>query len=28
VTGTSVKLSEADGDLYDWAIPWDQWQTM
>jgi len=28
VTGTSVQLSEADGDLYDWAIPWDQWQTM
>ena len=26
VTGTSVQLSEADGDLYDWAIPWDQWQ--
>ena len=19
-------ISEADGDIYDWAIPWDQWQ--
>jgi lipoprotein-anchoring transpeptidase ErfK/SrfK len=19
-------LSPADGDIYDWAIPWDQWQ--
>ena len=26
VTGTSVPLSAADGDIYDWAIPWDQWQ--
>ncbi|MDQ6657185.1 MAG: Ig-like domain-containing protein [Actinomycetota bacterium] len=25
VTGTSVKLSASDGDIYDWAIPWDQW---
>ncbi len=28
VTGTSVPLSSDDGDLYDWAIPWDQWLTM
>ncbi len=28
VTGTSVELSEADGDYYDWAIPWSQWKTM
>jgi lipoprotein-anchoring transpeptidase ErfK/SrfK len=25
VTGTSVALSDADGDLYDWTIPWDKW---
>jgi lipoprotein-anchoring transpeptidase ErfK/SrfK len=28
VTGTSVPLSAADGDIYDWAIPWSQWQTL
>ncbi len=28
VAGTSVQLSEADGDYYDWAIPWDQWKAM
>ena len=28
VTGTSVKLSAADGDVYDWAIPWSEWKTM
>jgi len=28
VTGTSVALSAADGDIYDWAIPWQQWQTL
>jgi len=28
VTGTSVPLSAADGDIYDWAIPWDEWLTM
>jgi lipoprotein-anchoring transpeptidase ErfK/SrfK len=28
VTGTSVPLSAADGDIYDWAIPWDQWKAM
>jgi lipoprotein-anchoring transpeptidase ErfK/SrfK len=25
VTGTSVQLSAADGDLFDWTIPWDKW---
>ena len=25
VTGTSVPLSADDGDIYDWAIPYDQW---
>jgi len=28
VTGTSVQLSAADGDLYDWALTWDQWQAI
>jgi len=28
VTGTSVPLSAADGDIYDWAIPWSDWLTM
>ncbi|MDQ3456386.1 MAG: Ig-like domain-containing protein [Actinomycetota bacterium] len=25
VVGTSVPLGPADGDIYDWAIPWEQW---
>jgi len=28
ITGTAVPLSAADGDVYDWAIPWDQWTKM
>jgi lipoprotein-anchoring transpeptidase ErfK/SrfK len=28
VTGTSVPLSSSDGDIYDWAIPWSQWQNL
>ncbi len=28
VTGTSVQLSPADGDIYDWAIPWSRWTTL
>jgi lipoprotein-anchoring transpeptidase ErfK/SrfK len=28
VTGTSVELSYADGDLWDWAISWDEWVSM
>jgi lipoprotein-anchoring transpeptidase ErfK/SrfK len=28
VTGTSVQLSKADGDLYDWTIPWADWTKM
>ena len=23
---TGPMLSAADGDIYDWAVPWDQWQ--
>ncbi|MFF0489598.1 L,D-transpeptidase [Nocardia sp. NPDC003482] len=28
VTGTSIALSAADGDIYDWTIDWETWQTM
>ncbi|MFP5020224.1 L,D-transpeptidase [Pseudonocardia phyllosphaerae] len=28
VTGSSVALSAADGDIYDWAIPWNEWRSM
>ncbi|MFC6013641.1 L,D-transpeptidase [Nocardia lasii] len=28
VTGTSIELSQADGDIYDWAIDWETWKSM
>lgn len=28
VTGTSIPLSYADGDLWDWAVDWDSWLSM
>ncbi len=28
VTGTSIELSYADGDIWDWAVDWDQWKSM
>jgi lipoprotein-anchoring transpeptidase ErfK/SrfK len=28
VTGTSVELSYSDGDLWDWAVSWDDWKAM
>lgn len=28
VTGSSVPLTAADGDVYDWSVPWDRWTTM
>jgi lipoprotein-anchoring transpeptidase ErfK/SrfK len=28
VVGTSIPLSAADGDLYDWTIDWSTWTTM
>jgi lipoprotein-anchoring transpeptidase ErfK/SrfK len=28
VTGSPIQLSGADGDIYDWAVPWDQWRAM
>ncbi len=28
VTGTRIDLSYADGDIWDWAVPWDEWAAM
>jgi lipoprotein-anchoring transpeptidase ErfK/SrfK len=28
VTGTSIQLSEADGDIYDWIYDWPTWKSM
>lgn len=28
VTGSSVPLSPADGDIYDWTVLWDNWVSM
>ncbi|OLR90813.1 L,D-transpeptidase [Actinokineospora bangkokensis] len=28
ITGSTQQLGPADGDYYDWAIPWSQWTTM
>ena len=28
VSGSPVTLSAADGDLYDWTIPWAKWKAM
>ena len=28
VAGTSVPLSYADGDLWDWTVSWDEWTAM
>lgn len=28
VTGTSIQLSYADGDIWDWAVSWDDWVAM
>ncbi|BBY98783.1 L,D-transpeptidase [Mycolicibacterium fallax] len=28
VTGTSIELSYADGDIWDWAVDWDEWKSM
>lgn len=28
VTGSSIQLSYADGDLWDWAVDWDTWVSM
>ncbi len=28
VSGTSIELSYSDGDLWDWAVSWDEWVSM
>lgn len=28
VTGTSIDLSYADGDIWDWVVPWQEWVSM
>jgi lipoprotein-anchoring transpeptidase ErfK/SrfK len=28
VSGTSIQLSYADGDIWDWAVDWPTWQSM
>jgi lipoprotein-anchoring transpeptidase ErfK/SrfK len=28
VTGTSIQLSYADGDIWDWAVDWNEWKSM
>ncbi len=28
VSGTSVPLSKADGDVYDWTYSWDEWKAL
>ncbi|WP_433783951.1 Ig-like domain-containing protein [Actinomycetospora sp. CA-101289] len=28
VTNSGVEYSARDGDIYDWAIPWSEWQTL
>ena len=28
VAGTRLELSYSDGDIWDWAVPWDEWVAM
>lgn len=28
VTGSDTELSEADGDVFDWTLSWEYWQTL
>ncbi|MGV0740807.1 Ig-like domain-containing protein [Mycolicibacterium sp. XJ870] len=28
VTGTRIELSYADGDIWDWAVDWNEWKSM
>jgi lipoprotein-anchoring transpeptidase ErfK/SrfK len=28
VSGSGVAMSAADGDIYDWTVPWDKWTAM
>ena len=27
VTGSGVDLAPSDGDIYDWAVDWEQWKS-
>ncbi len=28
ITNSSIPMSQSDGDIYDWSIPWSKWQTL
>ncbi|MCT2585775.1 L,D-transpeptidase [Actinophytocola gossypii] len=28
ITGSDKQLDAADGDYYDWTVPWDEWKSM
>ncbi len=28
ITNSSIPMSQSDGDVYDWSIPWSKWQTL
>jgi hypothetical protein len=28
VTNSPIQLSSADGDNFDWTVPWSKWQSM
>ena len=28
ITGTSVQLSASDGDMFDYTVPWSEWQNL
>jgi lipoprotein-anchoring transpeptidase ErfK/SrfK len=28
ISNSSIPMSQSDGDVYDWSIPWDKWQSM
>lgn len=28
ISNSSIPLSQSDGDVYDWSIPWSKWQTL
>lgn len=28
ISNSSIPMSQSDGDVYDWSIPWDKWQSL
>ena len=28
VTNSPILMSAADGDIYDWTVPWETWKSM